>query len=336
MTDDMFVIDMQNHYIPPDALKLVKKTDEHDFLTSVNRFKKAFQLMTDIEAHNQWMDAAGVDMAVLSTASYDACGYEFCKACNDGYGKVTKKYPDKYKALIHAFAQDDASKNRDEIKRGVEELGLWGIGVVSSYKNTTIDSPMMDHIYEMALHYDMPVFVHPTIRKNLWGGEKYDLFLTASREYDITKSFIEIIYGVLPRYPELKVIMPHLAGGLPALIGRLYAKHQPEDVPIPAEDLGGWIPFHQANELGLVDHFNDLIRNMYFDTAGSGGWPPIVRFALEVLGPDHLCFATDYPYDLNNPVYVKKYIEDIKAMDFADTDKTAFLGGNLKKLFDIK
>jgi predicted TIM-barrel fold metal-dependent hydrolase len=238
--------------------------------------------------------------------------------------------------MIHVFPQDDAQRNRDEIKRGVEELGLFGIGVVSSYRNMNMDSSLMDHIYEMAIQYDMPVFSHPTIRKDVWGGEKYDLFLTASREYDIAKSFIELIYGVLPRYPDLKVIMPHLAGGLPALLGRLYAKHQPEDFPVPKADLGQWIPFHRAKELGLVDHFNELTRNIYYDTAGSGGWTPIVRFALDVLGADHLCFGTDYPYDLNNPVYVKKCIEDIQEMDVSDSDKERFLGGNLKELFSIQ
>lgn len=199
----------------------------------------------------------------------------------------------------------------------------------------TIDSPLMDPIYETAVAYDMPIFVHPTIRKNIWGGEKYDLFLTASREYDIAKSFIEIIYGVLPRFPELQVIMPHLAGGLPALLGRLLAKHQPKDFPLPREDSGQWIPVHRAEELGLVDHFKSLLRNVYFDTAGSGGWVPIVQFALQVLGPDHLCFGTDYPYDLNDPKYVKRYIDGLHEIDAPREAKVQILGGNLKRLFHI-
>lgn len=336
MTKDMFVIDMQHHFIPSEALKLARKTDEYDYTYSIGRFIKAYKLMTNINAHLEWMEYARVDMAILSTAAFAANGYDFCRVCNEGYSEVIKKYPDKFKGMIHVFPRDDEKKNRDEIRRGVEDLGLWGIGVVSSYRNITIDSPTMDHVYETALQYDMPIFVHPTIRKDLWGGERYDLFLTASREYDVAKSFIEIIYGVLPRYPELKVIMPHLAGGLPALMGRLLAKHQPEDIPIPKEDLGQWIPFYQAEELGLVDHFKTLIKNIYYDTAGYGGWPPITRFALEVLGPDHVCFGTDYPYDLNNPKHVKQYLDDVHGMDMSEEAKIQFLGGNLKQLFNIQ
>lgn len=329
------VIDMQHHHIPADALKLAGKTEEYDYTYSINRFPKAYSMMTDIGADLEWMDQAGVDVSILSTAAFVANGYEFCRVCNDGYGKIVKKYPRRYRGMIHVYPLDEENKNRDEIKRGVEELGLWGVSVVTSLSNMTIDSPHMDHIYDMCVQYDMPVFVHPTIRKNIWGGEKYDLFLTASREYDIAKAFIEILYGVLPKFPDLQVIMPHLAGGVPALLGRLMAKHQPEEFSIPQEDAGQWIPVRRAEELGLVDHFKSLLKNFYFDTAGSGGWVPVVKFAIEVLGAEHLCLGTDYPYDLNNPVYVKKYIEDIQALDVPSEDKYKLLGRNLLKLFRI-
>ena len=336
MVDKMFVIDMQNHFIPSGALKLARKTEEYDYTYSIGRFVKAYERMTDIEGHLEWMERSGVDMAILSTAAFVANGYNFCRACNDGYGAVVKKYPGKFKGIIHVFPYDDKEKNREEIKRGVEELGLWGIGVVTSFREMTIDSTIMDPIYEAALQYDMPVYVHPTIRNNIWGGEKFDLFLTASREYDIAKSFVEIIYGVLPRFPELKVIMPHLAGGLPSLLGRFMAKHQPKGFPIPEEDKGQWIPVHRAEELGLVEHFKSLMKNICFDTAGSGGWVPVVKFALEVLGSDHLCFGTDYPYDLNDPKYVKRYIEDIHEIESSEESREQLLGGNLKRLFHIE
>ena len=335
MAEKTFVVDMQHHHIPVEALKLARKTEEYDYTYSIKRFVKAYSLMTDIEVDLDWMDRAGVEVSILSTAAFVANGYEFCRVCNDGYGRVVKAYPHRYKGMIHVFPLDDEAKNRDEIKRSVEELGLWGISVVTSLLDMTIDSPRMDHIYDMAVQYDMPIFVHPTIRNNIWGGEKYDLFLTASREYDIAKAFIEIIYGVVPRYPTLKVIMPHLAGGLPSLYGRLLAKHQPKDFAIPPEDAGQWIPVRRAEEIGLVAHFKSLLKNFYFDTAGSGGWTPVVKFAIEVLGGNHLCFGTDFPYDLNDPIYVKKYIEDIQALEVPNDEKNKLLGGTLREVFRI-
>lgn len=335
MVKKTFVIDMQKHYIPPEALKLVRKTSEYDYTIGLRRFTKAYKVITDIDIHLKWMDDSEIHMAILNTPSFSPNGAKFCKVCNDGYSKVIKEYPNRFKGMIHVYPFEKR-KVKDEIKRGVEELGLWGIGVVSSYQKMTIDSPLMDPIYEMAIKYDMPIYVHPTIRNKLWGGERYDLYMTLTREYDIAKSFVETIYGVLPRFPELKVIFAHLGGGLSALKGRLLAWHQPKDYPVPEEDRRHGMAIDQAKELGLVDDFESKLKNIYFDSAGFGGWLPIIKSAFETLGPDHLCFGTDYPYELRNPKYVKKIINDINQIDVSREDKEKFFCGNLKRLFLIK
>jgi len=335
MANETFVIDMQKHYIPREALKLARKTREYDYSVGLRRFTKAYEIITDIDRHLRWMDDSEIHMAILSTAAFSANGYQFCKVCNDGYSKVIKKHPNRFKGMIHVYPYDKG-KNKDEIKRGVEELGLWGIGVVSSYQKMTIDSPIMDPIYEMAIKYDMPVYVHPTIRNKLWGGERYDLYMTVTREYDIAKSFVEMIYGVLPRFPDLKVIFAHFGGGLPALKGRLLAWHQPKDFPLPKEDRGHGLAVDQAKELGLVDDFDSKLKKIYFDSAGFGGWLPVIKSAFETLGADHICFGTDYPYEFREPQYVKKIIHDINQMDVSKEDKEKFFSGNLKKLFRIE
>lgn len=189
MIDGNFVIDMQHHFIPEDALKLIGKTPDYDFTISLKRYRRSYEIMIDIEAHLKFMDESGIDMAILSTGAFTPNGYNFCRACNDGYSKVISEYPERFRGIIHIYPFEE-EKNRDEIKRGVEELGLRGIALVSSYGNTTIDSSLMGPIYEMTQHYGMPVFIHPTIRVNLWGGERYDLYTTVSREYDIAKSFV--------------------------------------------------------------------------------------------------------------------------------------------------
>lgn len=330
-----FVIDMHNHFIPPEALPLICDTAEHNYLYSVKRFAKAFSVMTDIEAHKAWMDQCGIDMAILSTATYVPCGLAFCQACNAGLAAMVRRYPNRYRAVIHISPFDNKDDNLAEIKRGVEELGLWGIGLVSSMQALNLDDPVYDYVYEVAVKYDMPVYVHPTIRRNLWGGEKYDLFLTAAREYDLTKACIEMIYGVVPRYPALKVIMSHLGGGLPAVLGRVIGKHQPDELEIPAADYGQWLTFHHAEKLGVVEHFMGLLHNFCFDTAGHGGWPPLMEFAIKVLGVDKLCFGTDFPYDFNQAEYVCQNIADLRDMGLTAKEEVQFFSGNIKQIFKI-
>lgn len=336
MNHKTLIIDMQHHFIPAEALKLVGKTDEHDFSYGLGRFKREYEQMVNPHEHLNWMDMSGIDMAVLSTSAFAPNGHGFCRACNDGYAEVVKTYPDRFRGMIQVYPFADREEIRDEIKRSVEELSLWGIAVVTSFQNMTIDSPLMDPIYELAVEYDMPIFVHPTIRVNVWGGERYDLFMTFAREYDVAKSFVEIVYGVLPRFPELKVIMAHLGGGLPALKGRLLAWHRPDGFPVPeGVPKRSGLGIIQAEELGLVEDFDSRIKNIFFDAAGYGGWLPVIKSAFETLGSDRLCFATDYPYEMNDPAYVKGYIDQVGQLQISEESKMRFFGENIKELFKI-
>jgi predicted TIM-barrel fold metal-dependent hydrolase len=328
------VIDMQHHYIPARAIPFVRKTVEHDYTVGLKKFAKTYEIITNIDNHLKWMNESGIDIAILSTAAFCANGYDFCRICNDGYSEIVKKYPSRFKGVIHVYPKD-RNKNKDEIKRGMEELGLWGLGIVASYKKIAIDSEIMDPIYEMAVQYGMPIYVHPSIRNGLWGGERYNLNMTLSREYDVAKSFVEIIYGVVPRFPELKVIFSHFGGGLPTLKGRLLAWHRPQDFHLSEETQGLGLAVEHAKELGLVDDFESKLKNILFDSAGFGGWLPVVESAFKTLGCNHLCFGSDYPYELREPRYVRKIIRDINKINVSNNDKNKFFNGNLRSLFLI-
>lgn len=333
MIGSEMVVDMQHHFIPAEALPYVGKTREYDFSVSLERFRKAYQVMSDIDVDLRYMEEAGIDLAILSTGSFVSNGYEFCRVCNTGYGRVVRCHPQRFRGMIHVDPLDDATRNVDEIRRSVEELGLFGLALVSSYGEITLDDPVLDPLYESAMRFDMPIFVHPTIRTNLWGGDRYDMHTTISREYDILKSFLELLHGVLPRFPELKIVMAHLGGGFPTLKGRMLAWHQPAHIEIPEDYRRHGLSIRQAEELGLVADFEAKCKNVLFDSAGIGGWSPVIRAAFETLGADHLCFGTDYPYELAQAPYVRKVLSDIDGLAIADVDKRKFLNGNLRKMF---
>ena len=335
MIGGQLVIDMQHHYVSADALKHVGKTPEYDFSTSLKRFAKTYGLMTDIEADLAYMDGAGIDMAILSAGYFVSNGLEFCRACNTGYAEVIRKHPARFRGMIQVNPFDDPRKNRDEVKRSVEELGLFGLAMVSSYGETTLDAKVLDPLYESAVAYDMPVYIHPTIRTGLWGGTRYDMHTTISREYDILKSFVEVLYGVLPRYPELKVIVAHLGGGFSALKARLLAWYQPEHILVPEECRRHGLSIHESKEYGLYQDFEARLRNVLFDSAGMGGWLPVIRSSFETLGSGHICFGTDYPYELGKATYARKVLEDIAGLDIGEAEKKRFFSENLKKAFRI-
>ncbi len=334
MINGKFVTDMQHHFIPAAALNLFTQTAEHDFTTGLRRYRRAYAIMADVKGHLDYMDATGIDMAVLSTGAFTPNGYEFCKVCNNEYAACVKQYPGRFKGMIHVFPLEDVKQNREEIKRSVD-LGLWGLSLATSYGETTIDSPVIEPLFETAVEYGMPVFIHPSIRIAMWGGAKYDMFTTVSREYEIAKSVVEVTRGVIPKFPGLKVIIAHLGGGMPALMGRLMAWHQPEGIEVPEDERAHGLSVHRAKELGLIDDFQRRFNNVLFDSAGYGGWPTVMEFGFRAFGADHFCWGTDYPYEMDKAPYAKMFLADIDGFNISDEDKKKFFSENVKKFFTV-
>ena len=75
MAKQTLVIDMQQHYVPPKAYGLVKKSSEYDHAVGMKRLPRAYELIVDIEGNLRWMDDSGIDMGILSTAALAASGY---------------------------------------------------------------------------------------------------------------------------------------------------------------------------------------------------------------------------------------------------------------------
>jgi len=280
------------------------------------------------------MDEAGVDMAVIHMASWNVLGLAVCKLMNDGCARAMREYPGRFIGCAHV-PLESGQEVLGEVDRAIHELGLKGVCLVTSTAEITLDSTMLFPLYDKISKLNLPVVVHPTIRQSLWGGVKYGMSNHISREYDVTKATVEIMYGVLKEFPGLKFLMPHHGGGTPSLKGRMMAWFEPEGWKVP-EDLKGQPKTpRELKELGLDKAFEDLFGKLYFDTAGFGGWMPITESATKVIKPDHLCFGTDYPFEIREAQDIKKFINHIDLLDISEQDKRDILGENVKRLFNL-
>jgi len=211
------------------------------------------------------------------------------------------------------------------------------MSLVSSLSEVTLDSPELWPIYEKIDQLGVPIVVHPTVRFPIWGGgKKYELRRSISREYDIAKATVEVMYGVLKDFPNLKFLMPHYGGGMPGLKGRLRAYFEPEGWDIPDEIKNCLKTPRELDELGLSKAFDELFDKLHFDMAGAGGgWVPMIKVALLTMRTDRICFGTDYPYDIHNAQDVRSFINDVKQLDIPERDKRLILGENIINLFKI-
>ncbi len=328
------IVDTHFHFLTAEAVRNARKTEDGDYPFILKRFSTASKLLQDVDGTLRYMEASGIDMALLSMGAWIPNGLETCKALNDGCARIQKEYPGKFITTAHVPYQEGRA-GLDELKRSIEVLGLQGVALISSFSHMTVDSDAMMPFYEKIRTYDIPIVVHPTLRRPLWGGARHDLSTTLSREYDIAKSVTEIMYGVLRRYPDLKFLVSHFGGGMPFLKWRLLSSHQPEEFNLAEGVKGHGLTPRQLKELGLWEDFHRYFDSIYYDSAGFGGSMVTMRAAVDGLRIDRITFGTDYPYEFRDPNDSREYIANIKSMAISDEDKKKILGQNVLELFKL-
>ncbi|MFC1946020.1 amidohydrolase family protein [Chloroflexota bacterium] len=72
-----------------------------------------------------------------------------------------------------------------------------------------------------------------------------------------------------------------------------------------------------------------LKDNFYVTTSGMF-WPPVLQFVNEVLGPDKILFAVDYPHES-----ISKGVSFIKETPVSDADREKITHRNAERIFGI-
>ncbi|MFC1867416.1 amidohydrolase family protein [Thermodesulfobacteriota bacterium] len=333
------VIDAQFHYLPREACRMSEEivSDAEEIKKLQARIKfpaftPVYHKIYDIEKTIAHMEECGVDRILAGLATWNTAGHDICKAINNGLAELVKEHPGKFIPLAHvSILQDQAGV--DELDRAINDLGLKGVTILTSEKDTRLDDRRLWPFYKKVMELHVPVVVHPTTKSPLWGGTKYFLSGSVSREYEIAKSFVEVLSGVLPEFPDLNFLFAHYGGGVPFLLGRIMSWHTPEQSGIPKDKISLPKTIREFEDYGLKEDFDRLLDRIYFDMAGTGGWMPAVSEALLAIKPERLCLGSDYPFEMSRPEDLKAYINGIKGLDIPETDKAKILGENIKALF---
>ncbi len=335
MAKKYIVVDAHNHYVSKAAAVKAKVAEGVNYGARVQNPNIAYQRVFNLEANLQQMEDCGIDMCLLGLSTWIAPGAEVCKVINDTYEKLDRDYPGKFITLAHVAYQDGAPALA-ELDRAIKGLGLKGVTVMTSVRGITLDSESLYPFWEKVSQLNLPVVVHPTVKQPLWGGVKYDMSSSVSREYEIAKSVVEVLCGVLPRYPDLKFLFAHYGGGIPALKGRIISwfSLKPDDIPDEYKEVPRTLK--EVEDFGLMPTFNKYFDKIYFDMAGFAGYMPIAHAALMSIKHTRLCFGTDYPFEFRRPADYRAYLAAVKRLEISEEDKKAILGGNVLRLFRVK
>ncbi len=253
------------------------------------------QALQDLGAHRlAAMDEAGIDRAVLSLTSPGAqpLPTDVARAqatlANDRLAEAVKEHPDRFSGLT-AVAPQDPEYSAREIERG-HSLGFNGVIINSHTQGEYLDDPKFFPIFEAAQALDTPIYLHPnTAPKNF-----IQPMLEAGLDGAIWGFAVEtgthllrlITKGVFDRFPDLKLVVGHLGEALPYWMYRLDYMHG-------ATVRSGRYAAMKPLALKPSEY---LKRNVWVTTSGMA-WAPAIMFCREVLGPDRVLYAMDYPYE---------------------------------------
>lgn len=326
------IVDVHHHYMPAllfDRLAAQaggKRIVTKEISLTLHPSRK------DLDAHLNSMDEAGVTMSIL-TDQVQVMGPDVARALNDGVAAVEKKHPKRFRSAIHLpVHQPDEAKR--ELQRGIDELGLRAVALLACHLDIQLDNPIMFPLYEIIQKNNLPIIIHPQSKPT--GSETtYNLDRCVFRPMETTQAIVRVMHAVLPRYPDLRFIMPHLGGGASSLKGRMMAFFETDDAPIPAQMRGYLKTQNEQKKFGLTERFESLFQRLYFDTAGTGAWLPSMAAAFHITTPNRIMFGSDYPLECKTAANIIESLEMVRQASCSVAEKTAILGNTAASVFNL-
>jgi 2,3-dihydroxybenzoate decarboxylase len=267
------------------------------------------------------MDAAGVDMQVLSFGSPGPQGFgadiaiPMARDANERAHAAVMAHPERFAAFA-ALPTAEPSASAKELERCVTRLGFKGAMIHGHTQGSFLDDRKYWVIFEAAQALDVPIYLHPTLAHpaaldSYFKG--YEELARAGWGFAIDTSchFLRIVFaGVFDAYPKLKVILGHLGEGLP------FAMHRLNDHTWPA-----------AARRGLKRTPLEYLQDNLLVTTSGNWYEPAFLCTLLALGADKILFAVDWPYEANTTG-----IEFLKKLSISDADREKIAHGNAERI----
>ncbi len=320
----MKVIDFHIHYAPEDMVRPnlgEGGSPKVSWKDGVPRYTQHEGLYR-IDRHLECMDAAGIDVGVLSSGAAMGADHDSCAHVNEDLARVEKENPGRFRPLCHIDPRDD--RWRRELQMCAEEHGFPGIAFPSSFGTVQLDDPVVFPVYEEAVRRGMFVFVHPSLPcppglESYY--DRYDLYRCVGREHELVLATFRLVAGrIFDRVPGLQVVMSHLGGGIAAFIERIRGYQDKGHLGITADSPHGQVADN------AFDHYFD--HNMFFDTGGVFGSINAIRAALTEIRPERIVFGTDYPQEIRDAEKMAKFTRDLRASGLSGDVIEGILGGN--------
>jgi aminocarboxymuconate-semialdehyde decarboxylase len=276
--------------------------------------------MFDYDLRIQAMDAAGVDIAIVTLTSpnvYWGSAQQSLSAArilNDDMAAQQRRYPERIRFMCSLPWQHPKLALK-ELKRACDELGAVGVMVLANVDGKSLTEKTFAPIWREIDRRALPVLVHPTAPPGTAELDvmRYNLIASVGFMFDTSLAVSRLIFdGFFDRYPDLKLIASHGGGALPYIAGRLDICF--DNMPACRERISS--------------RPSSYLKKIYYDSVVFQ--QESLQLALKVGGDANVLYGSDYPHNIGD---MKGCLFRVDALPPAQRD--AVRGGNALRIFRL-
>lgn len=313
------MIDAHVHYLRPEWCDALWSPESRRSSAQWPRISLRMAALADPDLLLRSLDARAVDRAVIFPELSMAPGPQspggrpaalaLTRAMNDATAALVARHPTRLSGLAVVNPLGDAA-DLVELKRAVLALGLRGVAVGASYRGETIDAPAARPFLELVQALDVPLVLHPSAESGWQMPRDFGLDLLVGMPMDLAALAVRLlISGKVEAFPRLRIVLPHLGGGLLTLLGWLEAHTALPSPSLQARACRFWVDAATAT-------------------------PAALALAVATLGADHVLYGSDWPLSTSqagDPLADPAVM--LSKIPIGAEGRVAFLEGNARRLF---
>ena len=291
--------------------------------------------LDDVLMRLESMDRSGISYAVVSLTSPGIEGVldadtavELARKTNDAmYEKYPKAHPTRF-GFFACVAMQKPEEAAKELERAVTQLGAKGV-LINGYCNLStadlddvryLDEPACEPFWAMLNKLQVPLYIHPRSpppgQQRIFQG--YPALALASFAFatETGGHALRIMCsGLLDRHPNVRIILGHVAEGLPFFIHRAQ-----ERLKLAVENTNG------AHTKSLMYYFN----NHFFATLAGVKRASTLHAGIAEMGESRVLFSVDYPYESN-----EEQADWFDSLPLATSTHRALASENAKRILKL-
>jgi uncharacterized protein len=323
----MKIVGLEEHFATPELIEAWHALEPQwrDVALVSSAHDEIARRLLDVDSERiAAMDDTGLDVAVVSMTTpglqnltpADAVALQ--GVCNDRLAEYVRRHPDRLQGFA-TLATPDPDAAAAELGRAVTELGFNGAMLYGRTRDRHLDNPDFWPIFEAAEALNAPLYLHPqspppAVRAAYYSGlgDGVDAALATHGlgwHYDAGLQMLRLILGgVLDRFPGVQLILGHWGEVMLFYLERIDRLTGIADLARPV---------------------SEYVRSNVFVTPGGVFSERYLQWSIDVVGPDRILFATDYPYVQVPGGGSRRFLE--KA-EISEGDREKIASGNWERL----